>query len=289
MPEFEPSPPRPPVKSSGNNLTARTAPGDEAAVIWAMVVPKMHRALPRQRKVAQLSAARMPVPAPLRLQIEAPRLETCCQTRRRRPRRFVTLGHALAAAVAALFLVSNTATRQRMKPAPLPQLVMARRFATEAPRSAIPSPVAGRRVSAERMPRRSIARPKHQPEAAQAPAPPSYPAQEAAVLRPQRPPVIWAASPEIDEPAFEGARVIRKFKPIYPDMARIALIQGTIRFRATIGRDGAVDRLEVLSGPPLLIQAARDAVQQWRFLPATRNGDAVEDVTQIAVSFTLAR
>lgn len=285
MPEFEPSPTGPPLKSSGNNLTARTAPGDEAGIVWAMVVPKMYRALPRQRKVAQISAARTSVSLPVRLQIEAPR-----QTPRSKPRPFVTLGPALAAAVAALFLVSNTATRQRMKPAPLPQLVMARRFASEAPRSAIPPVVPESRVRAQRIPRRSIARPKRQPPAALEAAPPSRPGQEAAVLPPQRPPVIWAASPEIDEPvAFEGARVIRKVKPTYPDMARIARVQGTIRFRATIGRDGAVDRLEVLSGPPLLIQAARDAVQQWRFLPATRNGDSVEDVTQIDISFALAR
>ena len=293
MPEFEPSPTGPPavINSPANNLTARTAPGEEAGIVWAMVVPKMYRALPRQRKVAQIPAARTSVSLPVRLQIEEPR-----QTPTSKPRTFVTLGPALAAAVAALLLVSSATVPQRIVPVPLPQPLAARRGqsaarqAAIAQRAAVPPPVTGRKVSAQRLPRKSIARPKRQPEGAQALAPPPRPAEEAAVRLPQRPPVIWGASPEVDEPvAFEGARVIRKVKPTYPDMARIARIQGTIRFRATIGRDGAVDRLEVLSGPPLLIQAARDAVQQWRFLPATRNGDSVEDVTQIDVSFALAR
>ena len=296
MPEFEPSPTGPPavVNSAANTLTARTPPGDEAGVVWAMVVPKMYRALPRQRKIAQISAARTPVSLPARLQIEAPPLETRSETPRRRPRRFVTFGAALAAAAAALFLVSSATVPQRVAPVPLPQAVAARRDqpqAAVAQHAAVPPPVTGPKVNAQRRTRTPIIHPKHQPEAAaRALASSARPAEEAAARLPQRPPVTWAASPEIDDAvAFEGARVIRKVKPTYPDMARIAQVQGTIRFRATIGRDGAVDRLEVLSGPPLLIQAARDAVQQWRFLPATRNGDSVEDVTQIDISFALAR
>ncbi|HLG95023.1 MAG TPA: energy transducer TonB [Bryobacteraceae bacterium] len=100
----------------------------------------------------------------------------------------------------------------------------------------------------------------------------------------------WSEGPEAMEAvAFESSRAIRKVKPVYPEMARITLVQGTVRFRATIGRDGAVEALELVSGPPLLVQAAREAVEQWIFLPATRNGDAVEDVTQVALNFELAK
>src|SRR5690242_17313646 len=120
MPEFEPPPTGPPavVNSRANNLTARTAPGDKAGIVWAMVVPKMYRALPRQRKVAQISAARRPVSLPVRLQIEAPRHEVRRETPERKPRRFVMLGAGLAA-VAAFLLVSSATAPPRIAPVPL--------------------------------------------------------------------------------------------------------------------------------------------------------------------------
>ncbi len=88
---------------------------------------------------------------------------------------------------------------------------------------------------------------------------------------------------------FQSSLVIGKVKPVYPEVARLALVQGTVRLKATIGTDGSVDALELVSGPPLLAQAAIEAVRQWRFLPATRNGVRVEDETHVDVSFTLVK
>lgn len=62
-----------------------------------------------------------------------------------------------------------------------------------------------------------------------------------------------------------------------------------VRVEATIGRDGRIVKVEALSGPPLLRQAALDAVQRWVYKPTTLNGQPVEVVTQVDVTFNLNR
>jgi protein TonB len=57
---------------------------------------------------------------------------------------------------------------------------------------------------------------------------------------------------------------------------------------AIIAKDGTIANLEVLSGHPLLIPAAMQAVKQWRYKPTLLNNQAVEVVTQIDVNFTLS-
>jgi len=59
--------------------------------------------------------------------------------------------------------------------------------------------------------------------------------------------------------------------------------------QAVIGKDGAVQNVQVLSGPPLLRSAAADAVKRWVYRPTLLNGQAVEVVTQIDVAFTLGQ
>lgn len=88
---------------------------------------------------------------------------------------------------------------------------------------------------------------------------------------------------------FEGSRVISKVKPIYPQVAKLAQVQGTVRLKATIATDGSVQTVELESGPALLAEAAIEAVRLWTFLPATRNGTPVEDVTHIDLSFALVK
>jgi protein TonB len=56
---------------------------------------------------------------------------------------------------------------------------------------------------------------------------------------------------------------------------------------ALIAKDGTVQQLEVMSGHPLLVQAALDAVKQWRYRPTLLNGEPVEVDTTIDVIFTL--
>ena len=64
-------------------------------------------------------------------------------------------------------------------------------------------------------------------------------------------------------------------------------VQGSVILEAVIDREGRVDNLKVLTGNPLLVRAARDAVLQWRYRPTLLNGEPVEVVTQITVNFTL--
>ena len=81
--------------------------------------------------------------------------------------------------------------------------------------------------------------------------------------------------------------LIHKVTPEYPQIARISRQQGTVVLHAIIGRDGAIEQLQVVSGPPLLVRAAVEAVQQWRYRPYILNGQPVEVETQITVNFTL--
>jgi len=76
--------------------------------------------------------------------------------------------------------------------------------------------------------------------------------------------------------------------PEYPALARQARIQGTVVLQATIGKDGAIESLTLVSGHPMLAPAAIDAVKQWQYKPYFLNGDPVEVKTTINVNFTLA-
>ena len=86
----------------------------------------------------------------------------------------------------------------------------------------------------------------------------------------------------------QQARLINQPRPIYPPLAKQARIQGTVRLQAIIAKDGNVVQLEMISGHPLLVQAALDAVRQWKYQPTLLNGEPVEVVTTIDVVFTLS-
>src|SRR5216684_82905 len=82
--------------------------------------------------------------------------------------------------------------------------------------------------------------------------------------------------------------LIRKVTPVYPALAKQARIQGVVRFTITIGKDGTVQDIQLISGHPLLVSAAQNAVSQWQYKPTLLNGDPVDVVTQVDVNFTLA-
>jgi protein TonB len=84
-----------------------------------------------------------------------------------------------------------------------------------------------------------------------------------------------------------AAKIIDRPTPEYPAIAKAAHVQGTIVLHAIISKDGNVQDLQYVSGPPLLMKAAMDAVKQWRYRPTQLNGDAVEVDTTIQVVFTL--
>jgi periplasmic protein TonB len=81
--------------------------------------------------------------------------------------------------------------------------------------------------------------------------------------------------------------LIRRVEPTYPPLARQARIQGTVVLAAVISKAGTIEDLKLLSGHPMLVSAAIDAVKQWRYRPYILNGDVIEVDTQITVNFVL--
>ncbi|MBL8232104.1 MAG: energy transducer TonB [Bryobacterales bacterium] len=86
----------------------------------------------------------------------------------------------------------------------------------------------------------------------------------------------------------QSAKLVRQPKPVYPPLAKQARIQGTVKFQAIIGKDGTIQNLQLISGHPLLVPSATEAVKQWVYQPTLLNGEPVEVVTQIDVNFTLS-
>jgi periplasmic protein TonB len=101
------------------------------------------------------------------------------------------------------------------------------------------------------------------------------------------PPPAKPEKPRLMSEGVMEAALIQKVQPQYPTVARLMHVSGTVRLRAIIGKDGSVSQLEVLSGNPLLAQAAVAAVREWRYRPTRLNEEAVEIETYITVNFIL--
>lgn len=104
------------------------------------------------------------------------------------------------------------------------------------------------------------------------------------------------SKPPAPKPTLQRVRVsqgvttgllISRVEPDYPIVAHEARVQGTVVLNAVIGKDGRVERLQLASGNPLLVQAAIDAVRQWRYKPFLLNGQPVEIETTVTVNFQL--
>jgi protein TonB len=110
---------------------------------------------------------------------------------------------------------------------------------------------------------------------------PPPPAPQVAEPAPSRP--ITVAS------AIQSAKLIRKLVPVYPRIAIAARISGTVRLIGTVATDGTVQQIQVVSGPPLLVQAAVEAVRQWLYRPTLLNNKPVDVIAPIDVIFTLTQ
>ena len=86
---------------------------------------------------------------------------------------------------------------------------------------------------------------------------------------------------------MEG-NLIHRVQPEYPALAKMARVQGAVVLHAVISKQGTIEGLEVISGPPALVEAAVDAVRQWRYRPYYLNDEPVEVDTQVTVNFVLA-
>jgi periplasmic protein TonB len=81
--------------------------------------------------------------------------------------------------------------------------------------------------------------------------------------------------------------LVHRVQPEYPKLAQVMHLSGTVELQARIATDGTVQQLDVVSGNPILAQAAVEAVQQWRYQPTRLDGQTVEVETHITVTFTM--
>lgn len=101
------------------------------------------------------------------------------------------------------------------------------------------------------------------------------------------PPVEKPTHPVRVSQGVQEAKLIKKVLPVYPEIARSIRQFGTVRLLAVIGKDGHIHDVQVLGGPAYLVTAAVAAVEQWVYKPTLLNGEAVEVVAPITVTFTL--
>lgn len=89
---------------------------------------------------------------------------------------------------------------------------------------------------------------------------------------------------------FAEARLIRKVQPVYPAAAKAAHVQGTVRLKMIIRKDGTPAEITVASSPSSdLSESALEAVRQWRYKPILLNGEPIEVLTDVIVNYTLSR
>jgi len=100
------------------------------------------------------------------------------------------------------------------------------------------------------------------------------------------PPTPASTSIPVSVGLSEGL-LVKQVPPVYPPLARQARIQGTVVLHAIIDKDGNIESLELVSGHPMLVNAAMDAVKQWQYKPYVLDGAAVKVQTTINVNFSL--
>jgi periplasmic protein TonB len=96
------------------------------------------------------------------------------------------------------------------------------------------------------------------------------------------------ALPQLGVPISQGITggvLMHKVQPVYPPEARRMHVQGSVVIDATVTAQGQVDELKLVSGDPLLAQAAMDAVRRWRYTPYSLNGQPIAKETRITISF----
>jgi protein TonB len=103
---------------------------------------------------------------------------------------------------------------------------------------------------------------------------------------PAKPPSKPAAQLQVGGDV-QAAKITNRVIPTYPLMARQSRIAGTVKLIGVIAKDGTVQKLQVVSGHPFLVQAALAAVRQWVYRPTLLNGEPVEVIAPIDVIFTL--
>lgn len=88
---------------------------------------------------------------------------------------------------------------------------------------------------------------------------------------------------------LQPGELIHKVEPVYPPAALTQKVEGTVKILAVISADGTVQTAQPLSGPPVLIPAALDAVRQWRYSPTLLRGQPIESQRQISIAFQISK
>jgi protein TonB len=107
---------------------------------------------------------------------------------------------------------------------------------------------------------------------------------------PAPPPVVTPPRPQGPQRVGGAIRApvrVNYVVPSYPQIAQAARVQGEVTIDATIGIDGRVQEARVVSGSPLLADAALSAVRQWRYTPTTLNNQPIAVIMTVKVTFTL--
>lgn len=119
--------------------------------------------------------------------------------------------------------------------------------------------------------------------------PPPPPKREPKPVETRKPePTPQPEAPVRVSSSVQEAKILRRIIPTYPPLARQARVQGTVKLQGMIGKDGTIQELVVLSGHPLLVNAAVSAVKQWLYRPTYLNGKPVEVSAPIDVNFILS-
>ncbi len=84
-----------------------------------------------------------------------------------------------------------------------------------------------------------------------------------------------------------ASKLVRKVEPVYPNLAKLAHVQGVVILQVTVDEEGNVSDIRVLRGHPLLEEAAVQAVQQWKYSPTFLNGEPVPVTAAVTVIFSL--
>jgi TonB family protein len=108
-----------------------------------------------------------------------------------------------------------------------------------------------------------------------------------AAIEPEPAQVVKAAE-RVQVSANAADLVTHSVTPGYPTLARQMKVQGSVIMLAVIGRDGLIQELRLVSGPPILAGAAQEAVRQWHFKPHYIGAEPVETQAKITVNFTIS-
>jgi len=87
--------------------------------------------------------------------------------------------------------------------------------------------------------------------------------------------------------SLQMGQLLSRVEPVYPEDAERQRIEGVVKLHMIIDRDGNIQDVDKMTGPPLLVAAAANAVRQWRYKPTSLGGQPVEAGVDVTVTFRL--